>query len=97
MSEEARKAETTGSPTATFEFRGESFDMPLSYDDYPLSYIEAALDGKPLAIQARELLGPEQWARVRGMGLNGRDLEELGEAMQSAAGISSGNSKASSD
>jgi hypothetical protein len=96
MSEEARKAEASGK-SVTFEFRGESFDMPTEYDDYPLSYIEAVLDGKPLAIQAREILGPEQWAKVRGMGLTGRGLEELGETMQSAAGVSPGNSEASSD
>lgn len=95
MSEEARKAEANGLP-ATFEFRGESFEMPLEYEDYPLSYIEAASEAKPLAIQARELLGPEQWARVRAMDLKGRDVTELFDVMQTAAGLSSGNSRASS-
>lgn len=96
MSEEARKAEAAGS-TATFEFRGESFEVPLEYDDYPLGYIEAASEGQPLAIQAREILGSEQWAKVRAMNLKGRDLSELETAIKGATGLSSGNSKASSD
>lgn len=95
MSNEARKNETT-SPTATFEFRGEEFTVPLSYDDYSLEFIEAAADGKPLAIQARELLGHDQWSRVRSLGLKGADLNELFEAIEAAEGLASGNSAASS-
>jgi hypothetical protein len=82
---------------ATFEFRGETFVIPTEYDDLPLSYIEAATDGKPSAIQARELLGPEQWAKVQAMGLKGRDIEGLVDSINKATGITSGNSEASSD
>lgn len=96
MSETARKTEAEGASTATFEFRGESFTVPLEYDDYSLEFIEAASDGKPLAIQARELLGPEQWSRVRAMGLSGRDLQPLFAAIEGAVGLDSGNSQASS-
>lgn len=96
MSETARKAEATGAP-ATFEFRGESFEVPTEYNDYPLSFIEAAAEGQTLAIQVRELLGPDQWARIRAMCLKGRDLNDLSDAMTAAAGLSPGNSKASTD
>ena len=96
MSETARKTEAEGNSTATFEFRGESFEIPTEYDDYPLEFIEAAQDEKPLAIQARALLGPEQWGRIRAMRLTGRDLESLFLAMQDAVGLTPGNSEASS-
>lgn len=96
MSETARKAEANRS-SVTFEFRDESFEVPTEYDEYPLSFIEAASEDRPLAIQIRELLGPDQWARVRAMGLNGRELNELSAAMTDAAGLSPGNSGASTD
>ena len=87
--------EANGS-TASFEWRGESFTIPLEYADYPLDYIEAASDGKPVAIQMRALLGPEQWETVRGQNPKGRDLDELEEAIRGAMGLSAGNSEASS-
>ena len=88
--------EANGLP-GSFEFRGESFTIPTEYADYPLSYIEAAVDGRPLAIQARELMGREQWTRVRALGLTGRDIDELCQAIEAAMGLSTGNSEASSD
>lgn len=94
--EAALRAEASGG-TADVEFKGETFKIPLEYDDFPLAYIEAAVDGRPLAVQARELLGPDQWAVVRGMNLTGRGLQELSDAISDAAGIDSGNSPASSD
>ena len=87
--------EANGS-TASFDFRGESFTIPTEYADFPLSYIEAASDLKPLAVQARELLGAEQWATVRAMGLKGGDLDELYKAIEGAMGLTTGNSEASS-
>lgn len=96
MTEDALRAEVAG-PTASFEFHGETFTVPLEYPDMPLGYIEAASEGAPLAIQARELLGAEQWARIRAMGLKGRDLAELHEAVEAAMGATSGESPASSD
>jgi hypothetical protein len=95
--EAALRAEASGDSTAEFEFRGEKFTVPLEYADYPVSYIEAASEGAGVAIQARELLGPEQWARIRAMGLTGRGLDELEAAIKSTNGIDSGNSPASSD
>jgi hypothetical protein len=94
--EAALKAEAAGN-TADVEFKGETFTIPLEYDDFPLSYIEAAVDGRPLAVQARELLGAEQWERVRALNLTGRGLQELSDAISDAAGLDSGNSPASSD
>ena len=93
--ETSLRNEANGS-TASIDFRGESFTIPLEYADYPLEYIEAASDGKPEAVQMRALLGPEQWETVRGMSPKGRDLDELGEAIRNAAGLSAGNSEASS-
>jgi hypothetical protein len=91
-----REAEaTTG--TASFNFRGEAFTVPLEYADMPLSYLEAASDGKGLAVQARELLGPEQWAKVRAMNLTGRGLDELSDAINKAMGTDEGEEPASSD
>lgn len=90
-----REAEaTTG--TASFDFRGETFTVPLEYADMPLAYIEAASDGKGLAVQARELLGPDQWAKVRGMGLTGRGLDELSAAINKAMGTDEGEDTPSS-
>lgn len=93
--ETALKAEAAGS-TATVEFRGESFTIPLEYADYPLSFIEAASDGRAVAVQLRELFGPKQWAMVQGMQLKGRDLDELSDKVEALMG-NSGNSPASSD
>lgn len=95
MSDTPLKSEAAGT-TAEFEFNGETFTVPLEYDDFPLSYIEAAVDGRPLAVQARELLGPVQWERVRAMNLTGRNLQELSDAISDAAGIDSGESTPSS-
>ena len=91
-----RESEAQGSD-ASFQFHGETFTVPLAFDDYPLSYIEAASEGAPLAIQARELLGPEQWARVRAMNLTGRDLRALEDAISGAMGTTEGEEEASSD
>lgn len=90
-----REAEANGG-TATFTFRGETFTVPLEYADLPLGYIEAVGDGKPLAVQARELMGPEQWAKVRAMNLTGRDVTALGEAIDKALGTTEGEDPASS-
>jgi hypothetical protein len=90
-----RESEVTGS--ASFEFKGETFTVPLEYADMPLAYIEAASEGAPLAIQARELLGPEQWARVRAMNLTGRGLNELSDAINAVMGTDEGEEPASSD
>ena len=90
-----REAEAK-SGTASFDFRGEAFTVPLEFDDYPLSYIEAASDGAPLAVQARELLGAEQWAKVRAMNLTGRDLRELEKGIAGAMGVDEGEEPASS-
>lgn len=90
-----REAEATGR-TATVNFRGETFTFPVEYADYPLSFIEAVSDGRAAAIQSRELLGPEQWAKVRGMGLHGRDLEALTDALNEAMGTDEGEDTASS-
>jgi hypothetical protein len=95
MTETALQAEAAG-PTAEFEFRGEKFTVPLEYADYPVEYIEAAEDGKSLAIQARGLLGPEQWDRVRSMRLKARDLDELSDAISAALGVEPGESTPSS-
>lgn len=94
--ETALRNEATGS-TATFEFRGEKFTAPLEFEDMPIGYLEAVGDGANMAVQARELLGPEQWVRVRAMNLTGRDLNELRAALEEASGVSAGNSPASSD
>lgn len=90
-----RKAETQGS-TATFTFREVEFTVPLEFDDYPLGFIEAASDGKPLAIQAREILGPEQWAKVHALNLKGRDLKPLFDALDEALGTDAGEDTPSS-
>jgi hypothetical protein len=95
MTETALQAEAAG-PTADVEFKGESFTIPLEYADYPLSFIEAASDGRAVAVQLRELFGPEQWATVQGMRLKGRDLDALSEKVEAVMG-NSGNSPASSD
>ena len=96
--EDALRAEAApDSATAEFEFRGEKFTFPRDYADQPLDFIEAVADLLPLAIQARALLGPDQWERVRAMRLKGSDFDEMSDAIQSAMGISSGNSTASSD
>jgi hypothetical protein len=90
-----REAEAkTGS--ATFEFKGETFTVPLEFDDYPIGYIEAASDGLPLVIQARELLGPDQWARMRPLLSVGRDMRAVEKAISDAMGVDEGESPASS-
>jgi hypothetical protein len=91
-----REAEATSDGTTSFDFRGEKFTVPLEYADMPLSYLEAASDGKGLAVQARELLGPEQWAKVRAMSLTGRGLDELSDAINKAMGTDEGEDKPSS-
>jgi hypothetical protein len=96
MSNEARESEAAGN-TITVKFRGESFVVPTEYVDYPLAFIEAVGDDKPAAIQLRELLGPEQWEKVRAMGCTGRDINELTNLVSDARGIDAGNSPASSD
>lgn len=90
-----REAEAKGS-TASFTFRKVEFTVPLEYDDYPLSFIEVASDGASGAVQARELLGPEQWAKVRAMDLKGRDLRPLLDAIDEAMGTDAGEDEASS-
>lgn len=94
MSDPRKDEATTG--TASFKFRGETFTVPLEFADMPLSYIEAASEGAPLAIQARELLGPEQWERVRAMNLTGRGLHELRDALDAVQGTTEGEEEASS-
>lgn len=90
-----RKAEANSS-TATFKFRDVEFTVPLEFDEYPLSFIEAMEDGKSLAIQARELLGPKQWAEVRGMKLKAGESRELFDAIDAAMGTTEGEDEASS-
>lgn len=90
-----REAEANGS-TASVEFRGETFSIPLEYADYSLSFIEAAADGAPAVVQVRELLGPEQWTRVRALRLDGAGFDELVAAVQKAEGTDAGNLEASS-
>lgn len=89
------EAEAAGT-TAGFTFRGVEFTVPLVYADMPLAYIEAASDGAPLAVQARELLGADQWAKVRGLGLTGSGLDELSDAINAAMGTDEGEDEASS-
>lgn len=90
-----RQAEATGTH-ATFTFRDVEFTVPLEYADLPLSYIEAASDGKGLAVQARELLGPAQWAQVRALNLTGSGLDDLSDAINAAMGDDAGEEAASS-
>lgn len=88
-----RKAEAEGE--GTVEFRGLTLTFPLSYDDWPVGFIEAVSDGASPAVQARELLGPEQWAQVRALNLKGRDLNELVTAIDEAQGTDAGEGQPS--
>ena len=98
MSEEARKAEARGDNTATIDWRGASFEVPVGdYDDLPVDFIEAVEDGRTVGI-VRGALGARQWRRVQQMGLKMRELSELADLIASAMGFgSSGESQASSD
>jgi hypothetical protein len=97
MSEAARKAEANGEPTATVEFRGETFTVPLEYDDLSIDFTEALEDGRSVGV-VRGALGPAQWRVVKAMNLKNRDLGELSDAIAEAMGFTdAGNSKASSD
>ena len=93
--DDPRQTEATDGP-ATVEFRGEKFTVPTEYADYPIGVIEAVSDDAPAAIQLRELLGPEQWAKVREICTTGRDLNDLTRAVSEVRGLDAGNSEASS-
>lgn len=96
MSEEARQAEANGETTGTFEFRGRTFTVPRNYDDLPVEFFEAVEDGKTVSI-IRGALGPKQWAVIRGMGLNMRELGEMDDLIAEAMGFKKpGESSASS-
>lgn len=82
--------------TASFDFKGETFTIPLEYDDYPISYIEAATQGAPLLTQTETLLGPEQWAKMRPLLVVGRDLRDVEKAITDAMGVDEGEGTASS-
>lgn len=90
-----REVEAKGK-AGSVEFRGLTLTFPIEYDDYPLSFIEAAAEGASGAIQARELLGPEQWSKVRALNLKGRDLNELVKVIDGVQGTDAGEDEASS-
>lgn len=97
MSEKARKAEANDEKTATVEFRGRTFSIPLKYDDYSVDLVESLEEGKVVGI-VRGFLGPNQWRVVRGMDLKMADLNELSGRLAKAAGFGdTGESQASSD
>lgn len=97
MSEKARKAEAKGDGTATLEFRGETFTVSTSYDDWTVDFLESLEEGKSVGI-VRGALGTKQWHVVKGMNLKVRDLRLLAEDIAAAMGFgSAGESPASSD
>lgn len=87
------KAEAKG--IGTVEFRGVTLTFATEYDEYPMSFIEAVNGGEGPDVQARELLGPEQWAKVRPLLAKGRDLNELVKALDVAQGTDAGEGPAS--
>lgn len=91
-----RKTEAK-SNVATIKFKGLALTFPVEYEDYPLSYIEAAERGAGLAIQTRTLLGDEQWEKIRGKIPTGRELKELEAAITAAMGTDTGEEPPSSD
>lgn len=89
-----REAEAKG--RGSIEFRGLTLTFTTSYADHPLGFIEAVAAGDDPVIQLRELLGPEQWSRVRSLNLRGSDVNELVKAIDSALGSDAGEDTASS-
>lgn len=97
MSEDTRKAEANDETTASIEFRGHTFDVPRSYGDWSVDFVESLEEGKSVGI-VRGALGPAQWRTVRGMNLKMRDLDEFADKLAVAMGFgSAGESAASSD
>lgn len=95
--EQARKAEANGAKTATVQFRGSTFTIPLEYDDFSVDLIESLEEGKVVGI-IRGALGRQQWAQVRNMQLRIRDLTPLMDEITRAMGFTdAGESQASSD
>ncbi len=83
-----REAEAKG--FCTVDFRGVTLTFPTEYDEYPMGFIEAVNGGAGPDVQARELLGPDQWAQVRPLLSKGRDLNELVSALDVAQGTDAG-------
>ena len=92
-----RQDEAKDATTATVEFRGDTFTVPRSYDDWTVDFLESIEEGKVIGI-VRGALGPAQWRRVKGMNLTMKQLQPFADDIAAAMGFGSpGESPASSD
>jgi len=87
MSNEARAAEAADQKTATVTFRGIEFEVPRTYDDWPIQFIQALDQGASRGKYLPLLLGEATWARLVKLNLKGSDLIELDQEVAVALGF----------
>lgn len=83
------------SDVGTFEFRGETFTVPLERVKWSVDLIESLEEGKAVG-SVRGALGPAQWRTVRAMELNMGELGELSLLIAEAMGFSDAGESAPS-
>ena len=94
----AAQNEAQGVKTVEVEWDGHKYTVPASLDLIDLDVLEQFIDGNVLTF-VREMLGPEQWAALKGRQAGKpHRFAELREAISEAMGESEpGESSASSD
>lgn len=78
-------------------FRGQSFRLPDSADDWDLETAEAYERGQ-FTVAMAGIVGSEAWSQIKSMGAKVRDLNEIADQVARLYGFESmGESSASSD
>lgn len=80
--------EAEDAETATIEWRGETFVLPATVDDWPIDALEAFEAGRAAAA-VRALLDEDQYARMKRLGGKVRDFNEFGELIARLFGFDS--------
>lgn len=83
-SAQAREAIEEGK--ARIEFRGESYTVPASVEDWSIDALDHYEGGRSVQF-VRELLSTEEYERLRKQAKTVRDLEEFAKLVRKAGGM----------
>lgn len=84
--ESAIEAEATGVDTVDHEYKGHTYAVPATVDDWPLSALRAARNGDPLGV-LEKILGDEQFAVFEARNGTVRDLRQFSEEVSNLSGF----------
>lgn len=84
--ETAVEAEATGVDTVEHEYKGYTYTVPATVDDWPLGALRAARNGDPLGV-LETILGDEQFAVFETRNGTVRDLRKFSEEVSNLSGF----------